>query len=339
MKFIDEAIISLEAGDGGNGCVSFRREKYIPRGGPSGGNGGRGGHIIFRADTGLFTLLDFRYKRHFRAARGEHGRGKDQHGAAGENTVVRVPVGTLVKDLSGHILFDLDKPGEEIVVANGGNGGLGNRAFLSSTNRAPRRADPGETGEKKEVQLELKLLADVGFIGLPNAGKSTLLTQISSAHPKIADYPFTTRTPVLGVVTFDETDDRVTIADLPGLIEGASAGAGLGFRFLRHVERTKLLLHLVDLSDLGDPVKNFELIEEELIRYDPALAEKERIIVLTKMDLPVAQERLPSIRRKFARRGKKELFVISSQNKEGIKKLFQEVYKRVKKLKNESKTA
>ncbi|MBI1909342.1 MAG: GTPase ObgE [Deltaproteobacteria bacterium] len=321
MKFIDEAKISLRAGDGGNGCVSFRREKYVPRGGPNGGSGGHGGSLFFKADPGLFTLLDFKYKRHFQAERGANGQGKDKHGASGRDLIIRVPVGTLVKGGEGNILADLDKPDEQILIAQGGKGGRGNASFLSNTNRAPRTAEKGTAGEEKELFLELKLLADVGLLGLPNAGKSTLLSSISSAHPTIADYPFTTKIPVLGMVPL-ANHLRIIIADLPGLIEGASEGSGLGFRFLRHAERTKLLIHLVDLSDQSSPpLDRFNLIEKELKTYNPLVAEKKRIVLLTKIDLPEAKRDLYDVRKSFEKKGY-EVFPLSAKVGEGVKPLL-----------------
>src|SRR4030095_5051963 len=287
MRFIDEAKIFLKAGDGGNGCASFRREAHEPRGGPDGGDGGAGGSIVFIADAQLSTLSDFRYRHEFKAPRGEHGRGKDQYGKSGEDLRVRVPVGTLVKDEDGAVLADLSAPSEKFVGARGGRGGRGNIHFKSSTNRGPRRADPGEPGEERWIRLELKLLADVGLIGRPNAGKSTLLSKISRARPKIADYPFTTLYPVLGVVEPPPGGRKrdfpsFTVADIPGLIEGAHEGAGVGAQFLRHIERTQLFLHLVDVSDPEvDPFVAYEEIREELKAYHPALLKRPEWILFT----------------------------------------------------------
>lgn len=322
MKFIDEAKISVKAGDGGDGCISFRREKWVPRGGPNGGNGARGGHVIFRADNGLFTLMDFRYKRHFEAKRGEHGRGKDQHGACGPDIVIAVPPGTLIKDEDGTLLVDLDTHGQEAIIARGGNGGLGNAAFATSTNRTPVKAERGRPGERKIILLELRLIADVGLIGLPNAGKSTLISKMTGAKPLIAAYPFTTKTPVLGVSTFDDLT-RFTIADLPGLIEGAHEGAGLGFKFLKHVERTKTLLHLVDISSTeSDPWKNYQLIRNELKLYDAQLATKEELIVLTKIDQVASEKELAKRVRDFKKgltaSQKKRVLAISAQTSVGL---------------------
>ena len=294
MKFIDEAIIDVHAGDGGNGAVSFRREKYVPRGGPDGGDGGRGGSIHVVADRNINTLIDYRYARIFRAQRGENGRGADQFGKGGEDIVLRVPVGTLIADAdSAAIIADLAHDGARALVAKGGRGGLGNLHFKSSTNRAPRQSTPGEKGESRRLRLELRVLADVGLLGMPNAGKSTLIRAISAARPKVADYPFTTLQPNLGVVRTDENRSFV-VADIPGLIEGAAEGAGLGHQFLRHLQRTRLLLHVVDLAPLdpdADPVTDARAIVDELAKYDPALHAKPRWLVLNKLDLVPEDER------------------------------------------------
>ena len=329
MKFIDEARIFVKAGDGGHGCISFRREKYVPRGGPSGGDGGRGGNIVFRADSGLFTLLDFRYKRHFEATAGEHGRGKDQYGHAGPDVIVRVPVGTIVRDAKEkQVLAEFEKPGGEVVIAQGGRGGRGNIHFMTSTHQAPRKAEDGVPGQSLWILLELKLLADVGLIGFPNAGKSTLLSSISRARPKVADYPFTTKTPVLGVVSYQEKS--FTVADLPGLIEGASQGAGLGMRFLKHIEKTRVFLHLIEPSDPShtDPLKSYAQIRKELESYNSDFLNRPELIVLTKMDLPDVQEMLPELTKKFKKMGKK-VFPISAASHKGIEKLLQETLKLV----------
>ncbi len=329
MKFIDEARIFVKAGDGGDGCVSFRREKYIPRGGPNGGDGGRGGDILFRADEGLFTLLDFRYKRHFEARRGEHGRGKDQYGAAGGTIIVRVPPGTSIRDEeTGQILAALEKEGDETVIARGGRGGRGNMHFISSTNQAPRKAEKGFPGEGRWILLELKLLADVGLIGFPNAGKSTLLSAISKARPKIADYPFTTKNPVLGVVSYK--GKSFTAADMPGLIEGASRGAGLGIQFLKHIERTRVVLHLIDPSDPEhpDPIRAYEAIRSELEGYDPSFLTRPELVVLTKTDLPEVRKVLAKTVQAFKRQGKKVLSVSAARH-EGLELLLRETSKEV----------
>ncbi len=284
--FVDHAKIFVKAGDGGNGCLAFRREKYVPRGGPSGGDGGKGGDIYFRSSEQLNTLLAFKYQQHFRADRGRHGEGSKRHGKDGQDLLVEVPVGTQVFDeATGEMLFDLNQQGMLVRVAQGGRGGRGNAAFATSTNQAPRRVEPGHLGQELTLILELKILADVGLVGYPNAGKSTLISVISAARPRIADYPFTTLSPNLGVVAYDD-DFTFVVADIPGLIEGAHSGTGLGDQFLRHVERTRLLLHLVDVSDLGDedPVHAFETIARELELYDPKLALKPQLVVASKID-------------------------------------------------------
>lgn len=288
MKFIDEAIIEIRAGDGGNGSASFRREKFLPKGGPDGGDGGRGGSVYGVADINLNTLVDYRYKRNFRAERGENGRGADCYGKGGDDIDLRFPPGTLVFDAdTDELLCDLATPGERVLLARGGQGGLGNLHFKSSVNRAPKFATPGEEGEQKRLRLELKVLADVGLLGMPNAGKSTFIRAVSAAKPKVADYPFTTLHPNLGVVR-EGTDRSFVIADIPGLIEGAAEGAGLGHQFLRHLARTGLLLHIVDAAPLdrsADPVAEVRALEKELKKYDPALAAKPRWLVLNKLDL------------------------------------------------------
>ena len=294
MKFVDEAVIEVVAGDGGNGAVSFRREKYVPRGGPDGGDGGRGGSIYAIADRNINTLIDYRYARIHRAKRGENGRGADQYGRGAEDVVLRMPVGTVITDEeTGALVADLAVDRQRALVAAGGKGGLGNLHFKSSTNRAPRQSTPGEPGERRRLRLELKVLADVGLLGLPNAGKSTLIRAISAARPRVADYPFTTLSPNLGVVRADASRSFV-VADIPGLIEGAAEGAGLGHRFLRHLQRTRLLLHVVDLAPLDgstDPVADARAIVKELKRYDPALHDKPRWLVLNKLDLIPEEER------------------------------------------------
>lgn len=293
MKFIDEVKIKVEAGDGGRGCVSFRREKYVPRGRPNGGDGGDGGDIAAVADAQLATLLDLRYQKLYRAGRGEHGKGKDQHGRRGKERTIAVPVGTVIRDArTGELLGDLKAPGERIVVAAGGRGGKGNAHFVSSTHRSPRLAQPGLPGEERELDIELRLLADVGIIGLPNAGKSTLIAAVSAARPKIADYPFTTLVPNLGVVGYGEGKSFV-VADIPGLIEGAHRGEGLGHKFLKHVSRTSLLLHLLDASKIReeDPLADWRAISRELELFDPALAAKRQIVVANKMDLPEGRQK------------------------------------------------
>jgi GTP-binding protein len=293
MKFVDEAIIKVQAGDGGNGCVSFRREKFIPFGGPNGGDGGSGGSVWLVADEGLNTLIDFRHQRVFKAQRGENGMGSDMYGKGGDDTAIRVPVGTVVTNVdTDEVIGDLTQHGQRLLVAEGGKGGLGNIHFKSSVNRAPRKSTPGTPGEVRELKLELKLLADVGLLGFPNAGKSTFIRAVSAATPRVADYPFTTLHPNLGVVSLG-TDQSFVIADIPGLIEGAAEGAGLGIQFLRHVSRTRLLLHLVDIAPIDgtDPVEQVRAIEEELAKFDPELLERPRWLVLNKADVLPEDER------------------------------------------------
>jgi GTP-binding protein len=299
MKFIDEATIEVIAGDGGNGSISFRREKYVPRGGPDGGDGGRGGSIWAIADRNINTLIDYRYARIHRAKSGERGRGADQYGRGSDDVVLRMPVGTVITVAeTGEFVADLAADGQKALLAQGGKGGLGNLHFKSSTNRAPRQSTPGEEGVQRMLHLELKVLADVGLLGMPNAGKSTLIRAISAARPKVADYPFTTLAPNLGVVRVDENRSFV-VADIPGLIDGAADGAGLGHQFLRHLQRTRLLLHVVDIAPLdgdSDPVADARAIVRELKRYDQALFDKPRWLVLNKLDLVAADEREQRVR-------------------------------------------
>lgn len=316
--FVDIAKISVKAGKGGNGSVAFRREKYIPMGGPAGGDGGDGGSVILVADEGLRTLMDFRYKKHYHAENGEDGRGKKQYGSAGEDLYLRVPVGTLVKDAeTGIVLADLKTHGQQYVAARGGRGGKGNVKFKSSIRRTPRFAQPGTKGDEREIILELKLLADVGLIGFPNVGKSTILAAITSAKPKIANYHFTTLKPNLGVVSIGEGHSYV-LADIPGLIEGASEGAGLGLDFLRHIERTKLLLHVIDASgqEGRDPVEDFHKINDELKQYSNKLSGKEQIIVLNKMELPDAINNAERIKKEFSE--KYEIIQVSAATGSGL---------------------
>ncbi len=289
--FVDRVAIQVRGGDGGNGCLAFRREKYVPRGGPSGGDGGRGGHVTLRAAEGLTNLAHLSHQRHWRADRGEHGQGSDCHGRGADDLVIEVPVGTIARDRDrDFVLRDLKQTGETVIVARGGRGGHGNKHFKSSTNRAPRQHEEGLPGEERWITLELKVIADVGLVGLPNAGKSTLLSRISRAHPEIADYPFTTKFPNLGTVHAGEAS--FVVADIPGLIEGAHEGHGLGHEFLRHVERTRLLVHLVDAMPLdgSDPATNYRTIRHELELYSPALAARPEILVVTKLDLTGAEE-------------------------------------------------
>jgi GTP-binding protein len=303
--------------------MAFLREKYKPYGGPIGGDGGRGGDVVFVADTGLNTLLDFRFNRRIEAGRGEHGRGKGQHGATGDTKLVKVPVGTRLLDAeSGELLFDLDMPGREVVVAAGGLGGRGNMRFVSSTNRAPRRVEPGLPGETVNLRLELRLLADVGLVGFPNAGKSTFIAAVSAARPRIADYPFTTLVPNLGVARVGE--DSVVLADVPGLIEGAHLGQGLGIRFLRHLSRTAVLVHLVDLSDPRDPLEAYDTINRELAAFDAALVAKPQLVVATKLDVTEARERFAPAAAAFAARGI-ELLGASAATGEGMPALMHTV--------------
>ena len=327
MKFIDEVLIKVFAGDGGNGIASFRREKFEPMGGPSGGDGGRGGSVFFQADENLNTLIDFRFKKEYRAQRGENGRSSDQYGAAGEDLVLKVPVGTVIKDsFSENVFGDLTQHGQKILVANGGKGGLGNIHFKSSINRAPRQFTHGEPGEEFELFLELKLIADIGLVGLPNAGKSSFIRKVSAATPKVADYPFTTLQPNLGVVKFD-FDKSFVIADVPGLIEGASDGVGLGDKFLKHLTRTRLLLHLIDgLSNISgsDPIDDAQTIIGELKKYEETLFNKPRWIVLNKIDLNYDADALKKqIKDKIGWNDK--IFVISSLNGQGCKELIKEI--------------
>jgi GTP-binding protein len=325
MKFIDEAKIQVKAGDGGNGSSSFRREKYIPRGGPDGGDGGRGGSIYALADCNINTLIDYRYIRHHQAQRGENGRGAGCYGKGGDDLILRVPVGTVFTDLStGRVVADLASDGQKALIAKGGRPGLGNIHFKSSTNRAPRQHTPGEEGEERELALELKVLADVGLLGMPNAGKSTFIRSVSAAKPKVADYPFTTLHPNLGVVRVDANRSFV-IADIPGLIEGAADGAGLGHRFLRHLARTRLLLHIVDIAPFNeetDPVHEARAIVEELRKYDEGLYQKPRWLVLNKMDMLPSDERAEKLQQFLHDYGwQDKSFIISALNSEGCKEL------------------
>ena len=330
MKFVDEAYIDIAAGDGGNGCVSFRHEKYKEFGGPNGGDGGRGGHVFAVADSSLNTLVDFRFSRRHEAKRGEHGMGSDMFGAAGDDIILKMPVGTVITDSeTGHVLYELLTPGEILMIAKGGDGGFGNMRFKSAINRAPRQKTPGWPGDKKSLKLELKVLADVGLLGMPNAGKSTLISAISNARPKIADYPFTTLHPNLGVVRVGPEQSFV-VADVPGLIEGAAEGAGLGHQFLRHLQRTRLLLHLVDLApfDDADPVQQANAIVEELRKYDDELYNKPRWLVLNKLDMVDSDERAAKVK-DFVKRFKYKgpVFEISALTHEGCTSLTREVFK------------
>jgi len=321
MQFVDYAKIHVKAGDGGRGCVSFRREKYVPRGGPNGGDGGRGGHVVIKATSKFNTLLDQKYKREYKADRGQHGMGKKMHGKNAEDLIIPVPVGTVIKEVDQEeMIADLDTDESYYIAARGGRGGLGNAHFATPVRKAPRFAQPGESGEERWLIFELKLLADVGLIGLPNAGKSTLISVISSARPKIADYPFTTLVPNLGVVKLEDFRSFV-VADIPGLIEGAHKGAGLGFQFLRHVERTTILLHLVDISVMAveDPVDNYRKINRELALYSPSLINKYQAVVAAKLDI-ADKKRLDRLRR-YCKTNGIDFFEISAVTGKGIKEL------------------
>jgi len=321
VQFIDEAEVFVKAGDGGAGAVAFRREKFVPRGGPSGGDGGNGGDIVLETDERLTTLLDFRFKREYRARNGEPGRGRDQNGHAAPEMVLKVPPGTLVRDsASGEVLADLRENSRRWVLAKGGRGGLGNMNFATPTLQAPRFAQPGTEGEERRVRLELRLLADVGLVGFPNAGKSTLVSRLSRARPKIADYPFTTLQPHLGVVQYKDGRSFV-LSDLPGLIEGAHRGAGLGHRFLKHMARTRAVIHLIDASQDRDLVADFDAINNELALFDPALGRKPQVVAANKIDLPEARERAEALRKKLKRR-KIEVHAISGATGEGLDELL-----------------
>jgi len=320
--FFDEAKIYVRGGDGGNGCVSFRREKFVPFGGPNGGNGGKGGDVYLVASAHLNTLIQFQRKVHFKAGRGEHGRGKDQFGKSGEDLFIQVPTGTVVFDAeTGELIADLTEDGQRALVARGGRGGRGNASFATPTNQAPRIAEKGEPGQERWLRLELRLIADVGIVGAPNAGKSTLLAAVSAARPKIADYPFTTLIPNLGVVEVDGT--TFVMADIPGLIEGAHQGAGLGDKFLRHIRRTRVLVHLLD-GAAPDPLADFAAINRELELFSPDLARKPQIVALNKMDLPEAQEKWPRVARALKRQGYDAL-AISAATGEGVQALLRQV--------------
>ena len=327
--FLDIVKIYVEGGKGGNGVTSFRREKYVPMGGPDGGDGGKGGSVYLEADSHLNTLMPFRRKRHFRAGRGRHGEGGKRHGASADDVVIKVPLGTVARDAAGgEMIADLTVPGERVPVARGGRGGWGNTHFATPTNRAPRLALNGGPGESLWLVLELKLLADVGIVGLPNAGKSTFLSKVSAATPKTADYPFTTLEPNLGVV--DLGDRSLVLADIPGLIEGAHAGAGLGHEFLRHVERTRLLLHLVDGAS-DDPWRDFQAVNRELALHSPELGSKQQLVALNKVDLPEVRDGLAEKLAPFERE-KKEVIPISALSGEGVQGLIERVAERMQTL-------
>jgi GTP-binding protein len=328
VKFFDETFITVQSGDGGRGCVSFRREKFIPRGGPDGGDGGKGGDVILKSTSQRRTLYPFRFKREFKAKNGGHGQGRRKTGKKSEDLIIEIPPGTLIKDAeTNDLLKDFTQPGDVFIIAKGGRGGQGNHRFKTSTHRAPRFAQPGEPGQFLKLKLELKLIADVGLIGLPNAGKSTLISAISSAAPKVADYPFTTLTPNLGVVQTGWGKPFV-VADIPGLIEGAHNGAGLGIRFLRHIERTHILVHLIDTSaiDIQNPLAGYETINAELAGYSPQLAEKPQILVLNKMDLPGANQTAKTLQAMLKDR---EVLLISALTREGVEELISKIIERL----------
>jgi len=335
VKFIDEAIITVRSGDGGNGCLSFRREKYVPLGGPDGGDGGKGGDVTLVSSQDRRTLYPFRFKHEFTAQRGGGGEGRQRTGKSGSDLVIEVPPGTIVRDAeTGDIIKDFCLPGESFIIARGGRGGKGNTHFKSSTHRTPRFAQPGEAGEVKQLKLELKLLADVGIIGFPNAGKSTLISVISAARPKIADYPFTTLVPNLGVVKAGDREPFV-VADIPGLIAGAHTGAGLGIHFLRHIERTRVLVHLIDASaiDPEKPLEAYDAINTELSSYNPDLARKPQIIALNKLDLPGTEERARAF--KAALKKRTRLYLISAATVKGVDQLLAQISNRLDELKDE----
>jgi GTP-binding protein len=334
MKFVDEAEIDVHSGKGGDGCVSFRRERFVPKGGPDGGDGGRGGSVILRADRQMTTLLDHRYTRHYRAENGRPGMGKDRFGASGEDLIVQMPVGTLVYDRdSNQLLCDLDHHQAEMVAARGGAGGRGNLHFKTSTRQAPYKAEPGQPGEERRLRLELKLLADVGVVGFPNAGKSTLVSRLSRARPKIADYPFTTLVPTLGVVAAGDHDSFV-IADVPGLVEGAHQGAGLGHRFLKHIERCRVLVHLItwepkEEPDPGRLVARFDSLEREMKLFDAGLAGKPRVIAISKIDLPEVNSMVEAVTVLLKPRGH-PLIPVSSVTGAGLDRLVDALYRKVR---------
>jgi GTPase len=336
--FIDQARISVRGGDGGDGAVAFRREKYVPKGGPSGGDGGDGGSVILEVDEGLSTLLDFRYRHEHSAPSGERGANKDMYGKRGQDVVLRVPAGTIVYDeQSGVLLVDLNKHGQRFVVARGGKGGRGNIHFATSIDRAPRHFERGGLGQERTIRLELKLLADVGLVGFPNVGKSSLIARVSAARPKIADYPFTTLIPNLGVVQLSQ-ERSLVLADVPGLIEGAHSGAGLGHQFLRHLERTRVLIHMVEISPVPGrtPLRDYLALRKELALYDAKMAERAEIVVLNKLDLPVTRARLKTIRATFARR-KVKLLAMSTATGEGIPEVLEAAWAVLARAKKEDK--
>ncbi|MFB0555371.1 MAG: GTPase ObgE [Phycisphaerae bacterium] len=329
--FIDEAQIQVKAGDGGHGCISFRREKHIPKGGPDGGDGGRGGDVYFHAVENLDTLIDFAGKHHWKAGNGQPGSGNNKHGANGQDLIIKVPPGTLIYDTDLNLLLkDLDEVGLKVCVCRGGKGGRGNRAFATATNQTPRNAEAGKKGQERNIRLELKLIADVGLVGMPNAGKSTLISRCSEARPKIADYPFTTVEPVLGIVELSDFR-RFVMADIPGLIEGAHSGAGLGCEFLKHIERTTILVHIIEIMpmDGSDPVENYKAIRHELEEYSKALSQKQEVIIANKTDLEPDGKVVKDLREKL----NKEVHPISAVTGSGIKELSEFLWQKVKELK------
>jgi GTP-binding protein len=328
--FVDEAQIYVKAGDGGNGCVSFRRERFVPKGGPDGGDGGRGGHVYFEAVASLDTLLDFAGKRHWRAGNGRPGQGSNKHGANGEDLIVRVPPGTLICDTDLDLLIkDLSQDGERVMICRAGKGGRGNKAFATATHQTPREFEPGKPGQERNLRLELKLIADVGLVGLPNAGKSTLVSRCSAARPKIASYPFTTLEPVLGIVELSGYR-RFVMADIPGLIEGASDGAGLGHDFLRHIERTSVIVHILDAMpmDGSDPVENYHAIRKELAQHSEVLARKQEIVVANKIDLDPQGEKLAELKEQLG----PDVEAISAATGQGIRELTEVLWQKVQQL-------
>lgn len=331
MHFVDECRFRVEAGNGGDGAVAFRRERFVPYGGPSGGDGGRGGSVYLEADPGLATLYDFHRQAVYRAKRGENGQGRDCYGASADDLILRVPLGTVVHDVGANaILGELVSPGQQLCVARGGRGGRGNKHFATPSDQAPRKAEPGGAGEARDLRLELKVMADVGLLGFPNVGKSTFISAVSRARPKVAAYPFTTLEPHLGVVTMPDLQSFV-VADIPGLIGGASEGAGLGLRFLRHVERTRLLLHLVTLTHdpERDPLSDYATVRHELESFNPELSKRPEIVVLSQADLPEVREAYPDLKQAFADRYGVELFLVSAVSRFQLDELLREIFKRL----------